>query len=119
QRIEPVQNILTIISFGCIFLSFLGIAEYFNLGFIHYFSGFIKGETLMGQEGTERMAATFWGNSHLASYLAMSFPLIMAQFFSSKTIIQKVLSLLSLSLTFVAIYLSGHRGVWMPVLLGI
>ena len=119
QRIESVQNISTILSFGCIFLSFLGIAEYLGMGFVHYFSGFIKGETMMGQEGTTRMAATFWGNSHLASYLAMCFPLIMVQVFSSKTMVQKALSMLSLVLTFTAIYLSGHRGVWIPVLLGI
>lgn len=119
HRMEQIQSVVTMLSFSCIFLSFLGIAEYQGFGFVKYFSGFMKGETLIGQEGAARMAATFWGSPHLASYLGLCFPLILAQFFSSRTMTQKTFSCLGLVLTFVAIYLAGHRGVWVPVLAGI
>ena len=116
QRIEHIQTIVNVLSMGCLFLSFLGIAEYYGLGFIRYFSGFIQGKTLSGQEEFTRMAATFWGGPMMAGYISMCFPLILAHFFSSKTMTQKGISLISLTLCFVAIYLSGHRGVWLPVL---
>lgn len=119
QRMEHVKMITDILALGCIFLSFLGISEYLGLGFVHIFSAYVKGGGSMGQGGFVRMTASFWGGPMMVGYLSLCFPLTMAGFFTSKTWIQRSIYLVSLVLSFVAIYLSGHRGIWLPALIGI
>ncbi len=121
RRFEELQNISTIFALICLFLSFLGLAEYFQWGFIGYFKGFTDANArdMMTGEGFHRLGATFWGGPMLAGFLTLCFPLNLAHFFSSRTTIQRIMVLSSLILSFLVIYYSGHRGLWISCLIGI
>ena len=119
NRVEHMQNIATLLAFECLFLSFLAMAEYFDLGFVKLFSGYIKGETIMGQEDFKRISASFWGGPMMSAFIAMCFPFIFVQWQSTKSIVLKLLFAISMVLSLLTIYFSGHRGLWIPFLIGI
>ncbi len=114
QRMENIQNFILLLSMGALFLSFLALAEYFHFGFIKYFGGFIVKDAAEAFDvsGFRRLGATFWGGPMVAGYLILCFPLILAYWFNSRTMIQKILVGVSLVLSFLTIYFSGHRGLW-------
>lgn len=119
QRYENYQSFFTIVAFGCFFLGFLALAEYLNLGFIHYFTGFLDTKSSTGYEGFRRLGGRFWGGPMLAGYLAMFFPMIITQINVSRTFIQKVILTAALVLSFFTIYFSGHRGIWIALMVAI
>lgn len=121
QRLDQMKTILTIIMMGCFFLSALGLIEYFNLPFIKYFGGFLNEESLdrLAYEGFRRLGASFWGGPMLAGFLTLCFPLLIAHWINAKTMTQKVLFGGTIILTFLVIYYSGHRGLWVACLFGI
>ncbi len=121
QRFEHVQTTILLISVGCFFLSGLALAEYYHLPFIRYFGGFVeaKSHDSFSAEGFRRLGASFWGGPMLAGYLTVSFPVIMSQFFNSKSNVQKMITLGTLVMNFLVIYYSGHRGLWVTCLISI
>lgn len=118
QRFEQMHTVVIIIAFGCLFLSFLALSEYFKLSYIHYFGGFLSDFSKAGIDKFRRLGASFWGGPMLAGYLTLSFPLVCSQFMVSKTLIQKMILGISMTLMVLVIYFAGHRGVWVAFLIG-
>lgn len=120
NRQEHIRTILTIMFLGGFFLSFLALSEYFQFGYIKYFSNFlVQDAAMMSQEQFKRLGAGFWGGPMLAGYLTLWFPLILSHFFNSKTLLQRFIILLSLTLIFLTIYFSGHRGLWIALVFAV
>lgn len=118
QRLEQVQTIGLIIGFGCFFLSFLALSEFFNFGYIRYFGNYFWSSNVIATSGFHRLGAFFWGGPMLAGYLTLCFPLICSQFLISKTGVQKTILAISIVLIGLTIYFSGHRGLWAAFLVG-
>ncbi|MBN1688956.1 MAG: O-antigen ligase family protein [Candidatus Omnitrophica bacterium] len=114
HEVSHVQNILTIMATVCLFLSILSISEYMGLGYVKIFGGYLQEVTTIGEEGFKRAGAAFWGNAMLAGFLAIWFPLIFAELRNSRTNTHRFFLFLSFIFTAGAIYISGHRGVWVP-----
>lgn len=116
QRFEVIDKSVNLISMGCLFLAFLGLSEYFHLGFVRYFTGFVlQDHEISGAEGFRRLGATFWGGPMLAGYLSVALPLILAHFFASKSKIDRLFIGTAVVLVFLSVYYSGHRGLWVAV----
>ncbi len=116
NRIEHLKNTLTLLALGCMFLSFMGLSEYFQLGFMKHFGGFVDlndpEASVNVADEFRRLGATFWGGPMLAGFLTICFPLILSHWRNAKGFVLKTTLLLSLLMTFLVIYYAGHRGLW-------
>lgn len=115
-----VKMIARILSVVLVVLSFLGVAEYFRLGFIDYLPGFftVPGP-IAGQEGFARAVGSFWGGPMLSAFLVLLFPLSLAHLASVKNPFMRILFVAGLLLSVWFIYSAGHRGIWMAFLVSL
>lgn len=112
---KHVRAIAMVLAMESLFLSLLSAAEYFELPLIRPLAGFYSGEGAVHENAIfERGMSSFWGNPMLTAFLALCFPLIMAEWRHSSSPEKRVILGLSLAASAFAIYIGGHRGVWLP-----
>jgi hypothetical protein len=115
---KMIKYLVAIITTEAILLSFLGIAEYFGLGFIKYFPDFFTSpEALMSQSGFRRASASFWGGPLLSAFLMMSFPISLGYLRIVSSPVIKLLYAGGLILVLAFIYFAGFRGIWLGLLI--
>lgn len=97
----------------CFYVTSLGIVEYYIPSAVAplraFFSQSIYTTT---SEGVVRAAFSFWGSPVVAQVLVLLLPMLFAQFYWWKGNIQRLFLLVTISLTFVAVIISGYRSVW-------
>jgi len=113
------RRAITLLAATVLYVSGLGITEYFFPSVVAPFIGFFgKTATLSTVSGFVREDFTFFGGAITSVFLSVAFFPILGEFLASKGQVKIFFGISALTSIF-ATYLSGNRGPWIGMALGI
>jgi hypothetical protein len=120
RRSKQVEEVGYLLSLESLFLSFLSIAEAYDLPFVRRLSAFYGEKTVIVDfAGFTRSASGFWGNLMLSALISLWLPWQIARWSRPGTsLLRRWIIGASILLSFMCIYYSGYRGIWAGTLAG-
>lgn len=105
---------ITVLAVANLYIASLGLLEYFFPDFTTRLTPyFTPGQTGISWEGFTRASFSFWGNPIVVASLVATVPLIFALWFEMRSILGKILIVLTAILSLLAIYVAGFRSYWL------